>query len=384
MVLFAFVLFASAAVYFIHGKAFSGHHLLGSKRGAVPGGKIEIGNSNNLQRISQDRDYSYSSSPRQPTSIPPCIANSSELEYVRGALSATKTFLACVDNIADPAMLPTYYNGSYYENTVINTSLVINNLEFVDEIRGTARLQFSLRLYWKDDRFAMPAFWEASDHSSWELGMDLTDVLFGLQVPVEIWFPLIRFPDASEVNILSQYLQLNASNIFFLSYAFDITLVQPKFDFSSYPFDEQTIVIRFVSYNFKAQYVQLSFNNQNNNLIFNQYLDGSDTFKSNQIWSYESSRYYPAVGNGYSYAVYELDVIRQGNGIIVRLVLPILFLLMLSGLTFWVVYENRVETTITIMLSVSALYIVILSTIPMVGYLTNVDSFIFSVSANPF
>jgi hypothetical protein len=137
--------------------------------------------------------------------------------------------------------------------------------------------------------------------------------------------------------------------------------------------------MRFVSYNFNAKYVEMGFNG-GDGLIFNQYIDNSDTFKSNQIWTYESSAYYPTTGNGYSYNVYELNINRQGGGIIVRLVLPIAFLLLLSTLTFWVLYENRVDTTITIMLSVSALYIVILGNIPLVGYLTNVDKFVFWVS----
>ena len=56
-------------------------------------------------------------------------------------------------------------------------------------------------------------------------------------------------------------------------------------------------------------------------------------------------------------------------------------LLLLSALTFWLSYENRVDTTITLLLSVSALYIVILGNIPMVGYLTNVDTFVCWVSS---
>lgn len=311
--------------------------------------------------------------------FPPCIANASELVYVRGALSATQTFLACTNNIPDPAMLPTYYNGSYHGITVVNSTMVVNNLEYVDEITGTARMQFTIRMYWKDDRFAMPAFWEATNRKDWSVGIDLTDLLLGQNVPVEIWFPLIRFPDATEVNILSQCLKLNASNIFYQAYAIDITLVQPKFNFESYPYDEQTVVIRYVSYNFNAQYVHMGFNG-GLGLIFNQYLDGSDTFKSNQIWTFNAARFFPTIGNGYGYAVYEFDVTRQGSGIIIRLVLPIAFLLVLSALTFWVIYENRVDTTITILLSVSALYIVILGNIPMVGYLTDVDNFVFAVS----
>ena len=188
-------------------------------------------------------------------------------------------------------------------------------------------------------------------------------------------------PHSLSLRLLSIIEQLNASNVFTVFYALNVILVQPKFNFRNYPEDKQNIVMRFVSYNFNAAYVKMGFNG-GNGLIFNQYLDGTDTFKSNQIWTYESSRYYSTTGNGYSYNVYEINVNRQGGGIIVRLVLPIAFLLLLSTLTFWVLYENRVDTTITIMLSVSALYIVILGNIPLVGYLTNVDKFVFWVSSD--
>lgn len=41
-----------------------------------------------------------------------------------------------------------------------------------------------------------------------------------------------------------------------------------------------------------------------------------------------------------------------------------------TGLTFWADVDSRIDTTMTILLSVSALYVVILSNIPLLGYLT--------------
>jgi len=61
----------------------------------------------------------------------------------------------------------------------------------------------------------------------------------------------------------------------------------------------------------------------------------------------------------------------------VRLVLPITLLIFLAGLTFWAEYGGRVDSTITLLLSVSALYIVILANIPLLGYLTAIDTYIF-------
>ncbi len=329
----------------------------------------------NIDLSTTTGDEPIANSIGQPANIPPCISDPSQVVYINGVISATSTFFACMNNMADPGMLPTFFNGSYTGITQINTTLVMNNLEYIDEIEGTARLQFSLRLYWQDNRYAMPALWDDMNPNTYSQGIDLTQSVLN-NGNTFLWLPTMRFPDASEVNIISQYLKLNASNIFFLSYALDITLVQPGFNFKSYPDDSQDIVIRYVSYNFNKQYVEMGFYD-GNALIFNEYINGENTFDSNQIWTYESAKYYTTVGNGNSYAVYEFNVSRQGSGIIVRLVLPIAFLLLLSTLTFWVLYENRVDTTITLLLSVSALYIVILGNIPLVGYLTNVDRFVF-------
>jgi hypothetical protein len=122
--------------------------------------------------------------------------------------------------------------------------------------------------------------------------------------------------------------------------------------------------------------VQLNFNG-GDGIVFNEYYDGSYTFQSNAIWNYQSSTYSTFLGNGFTYALYQINVKRLGSGIVLRLVLPITLLLLLAGLTFWVTLENRVDTTITLLLSISALYIVILTNIPLVGYLTNVDKYVF-------
>jgi hypothetical protein len=73
-------------------------------------------------------------------------------------------------------------------------------------------------------------------------------------------------------------------------------------------------------------------------LKFNQNFDNSETFFSNPIWLYDSSKtFYENYqsNNHFENVVYHISVKRQGNGIIIRLVLPITLLLLLAGLTFW-------------------------------------------------
>lgn len=142
------------------------------------------------------------------TVIPPCISDPSELVYVKGMLSSTQTMANCMNNIADPGMLPTYSNGSYHGLTHINTTMVMNNLEVIDEIQGTAQLQFTLRLFWRDDRYSMPLFWDRVDRSAWGIGIDITQTVMENN-DVTFWLPIMRFPDAAEVNVMYQCMKVS-------------------------------------------------------------------------------------------------------------------------------------------------------------------------------
>lgn len=114
------------------------------------------------------------------------------------------------------------------------------------------------------------------------------------------------------------------------------------------------------------------------------FITGGDTFKQNQIWTYKSATAstYNSQGSSSKTSVWmaQIYVERKGVGIILRLIVPLFLLLLLAAVTFWMTTEERVNVTITIMLSVSALYIVILGNIPLVGYLTDLDKFVFWVS----
>lgn len=108
---------------------------------------------------------------------------------------------------------------------------------------------------------------------------------------------------------------------------------------------------------------------------------GQYTFSTNQVWSYvnATASTYTSTGasSGTSFWYGQIYMKRKGSGIVLRLVVPLFLLLLLSSTTFWMNTEKRVDVTITIMLSVSALYIVILGNIPLVGYLTDLDKFVF-------
>lgn len=164
--------------------------------------------------------------------------------------------------------------------------------------------------------------------------------------------------------------------------AYTVTLVQPGFQFKKYPGDSQTLVVRFYVYPFNNASAVLHI--YGDGISFSTDQNGEDTFKLNPIWeyqSYEATTYDSKGSSSYtSYALFNINVKRKGSGIVLRLIVPLLLLVLLATVSFWVYYEERVNVTLAILFSVSALYIVILGNIPLVGYLTDLDRFVFWVS----
>ena len=157
--------------------------------------------------------------------------------------------------------------------------------------------------------------------------------------------------------------------------------MQPKLQFVTYPNDVQVIDLRYGSYAYNQDYLKMSFVDPA--ISYNTNYDNSYTFRTNPIWKDNnvSSTYGTYLsGSKFMNSIYRIHIQRKGKGVVIRLILPITLLCILGGLTFWADYGNRVDSTITLLLAVSALYIVILSNIPLLGYLTNLDKYVLYVS----
>lgn len=116
--------------------------------------------------------------------------------------------------------------------------------------------------------------------------------------------------------------------------------------------------------------------------------NGVPNIDSNQLWQYQGfsslvlttdapSPINPA--RTYSTLFLNLAFQRQSYGIIYRLGLPILIFIIIVGVAFWSDTSSRIEVTLQMILVVSALYIIVGQSIPLVGYLTTIDLFIMVV-----
>lgn len=75
--------------------------------------------------------FSPSLPPNSANRPPECINNASQIAYVNGEISATQTFYNCVNNIADPYNIPTFYNGTFNGVMMVYTNIQVNNLHEV-------------------------------------------------------------------------------------------------------------------------------------------------------------------------------------------------------------------------------------------------------------
>lgn len=311
---------------------------------------------------------------------PPCLTNESQLVFDdNGLFSSDQTFYTCLARVYDSAAIPTYYDGSYHGCTFLSIAMTLLNLVSIEELSGSASLQVIVDYSWYDYRYNMPLFWEYADDLAYS-GVDLTRML--TNDSVVMWLPEVTFPDAAELSVQSATLAYYTPCRFVYEVVYDLRMIQPLFDFRKYPSDTQQLVIRSTVSNQDATQLQMF----PKAITCSHIEDGSCAFSHNAVWTWQPddnsctvyydkrlSLVWP------SYAMFTISVTRSSSGVLVRFVVPLTCLIMLSALTFWISYESRVDTTITLLLAISALYIVILQNIPMVGYLTSVDRFVFGM-----
>jgi hypothetical protein len=157
-----------------------------------------------------------------------------------------------------------------------------------------------------------------------------------------------------------------------------ITLVQSSFNYAQYPTDTQVVYMRMYSFSLFA--TQISFSPVT---VDYQYAEsGEYSIELNPVWNFKSAYGYGGSqdpGTYYAprtYAVIVMEFSRIPGGIINRLAVPMFFLVILAALAFWADTSDRVNSTVTMLLAISALYIVVIQNIPPIGYLTNFDYFV--------
>lgn len=300
-----------------------------------------------------------------------------------------------------------------------------NNLMAISEVDSSVVMDFFYRLYWVDQRFNFPSLWEDLSKTKPSLLIDGIEMQMFIRDDSEnlrVWLPDVYLKDAKELNVMVETIRIRPGGLIFWSRQVVATIQQAHFseycgwsevvkphpkcpiyffsqsffvDYVKYPQDSQSIQLRTECYGLGGEYVDVNHTGTTNGNLLGYRLptsvtlstnEGEQSIKNNPTWMYQG---YTTVINSVTYAtnafsrnepIIYLNFQRLSEGIINRLALPIMLLILLVGLTFWGEHTSRVDSTITLLLAISALYIVVFSSIPMLGYLTNFDTYIISVS----
>ena len=129
----------------------------------------------------------------------PSIKNQSELVFdAYGSLSTFGTFIACVENVDGPKLIPALNDGDLQAPVQVKTAIALNNIGDIDPSGALVTLDFTLNLYWRDDRLDMPIFWNEIDPLIRKNGVRL-ERIFKDSAGSFVWLPDIYFFDGIKV-----------------------------------------------------------------------------------------------------------------------------------------------------------------------------------------
>jgi hypothetical protein len=309
--------------------------------------------------------------------------------FAPGMVDITKTLRNCSEHMVDP-LLPSSYSNSE-SNFTVSSQIVLNNLILVDEIAGLVKLDFIYRVSWIDPRWKIPEMWQYIKPEIAREGITITDLVRSSN-PLELWLSDNTFYDETESTVLVEAIRFKPEGSMYWTRHFVMTIAQPGFDYAKYPLDSQQIVIRISPYTYSTAFVRMAWG-EPAVLYVRAKPDSTPNLMLNQIWSHKYGDYStevyvaetPTTVNGvviprsFDFSFLNVTITRKEKGIVIRLIAPIVVLMILSGVTFWATLSNRLSSTMTILLSVSALYIAVFGQIPMIGYLTSFDHYVLAM-----
>jgi hypothetical protein len=311
-----------------------------------------------------------------------------------GSVDFTKTLHNCSNSMSDPEIIYSYKDTAAGPVTVY-TQINLNNLVTVSELESTMVLDLFFVLSWVDPRWSIPDMWTDQKTSLAYQGLAIDQLVFSTdELRLRVWLPDITFTDEIAQVMVSQTLKIRPGGQFLWTRHLRLDIVQPHFTYEDFPMDIQKLNIRFMSNAYSTDFLRLKYSEKAIHFVNSAYPNQDDAnwelnnqwflnvndhttliWVDNRTYTYGSE----TITMSYDSAILILDAERISDGMLIRLGFPILILMVLSGLVFWAATEHRIDATMTILLAVSALYIVVFGSIPMLGYLTAFDTYIISM-----
>jgi hypothetical protein len=271
---------------------------------------------------------------------------------------------------------------------VVSAQIVFNNLVEINDIAETFNFDCKFRLVWQDNRFNISQLFPYVNPATASNGIEIIEMYNSQATPLQIWKPDIHFVDAQQIDTHAETFRIKEDGELYYSRHLTLTISQSGFSYRDYPLDQQTAEFRFESYSYPVNLLTVNFVSPPVQ-FYQSPKSSTQNFFLNPLWSYDSwstTIEYPnyqftvvSPPRTFSSAYIGMVFTRRSSGILLRLALPIMFVCVISGVMFWADKEKRLDFTVTLLLTVSALYVSIIQGIPLVGYATSMDTFVFAM-----
>jgi hypothetical protein len=301
-----------------------------------------------------------------------------------------KMIYNCSSNIQGALFPPSYFDassGKPFTPTIVNISVAFNSMVKIDDIEGELSLDYWFQMFWYDPRWKFPTeMWASMSPETLVEGIELTQYVRTQGTPLNIWLPDTYALEAISVTTQAEQLHLSPDGSVWWSRHIFADMKQGQMSLKDYPMDSQQFIINFESYGYDTRFIELKPFTAMNSVTFNLDPHSKREFIAvNPLWEFKSSQhgvtnhgspiFFDQKRSYSSFSIF-LNFKRDSFGIVFRLALPVLMFLFLVGFAFWAELDKRVDVTITMLLAVSALYLIIGSIIPFVGYFSILDKFV--------
>jgi hypothetical protein len=246
--------------------------------------------------------------------------------------------------------------------TEVKVSFYVINIESIDNVGQHYTVDFVLTLSWQDDRLAdSPGMMELN----------------------EVWNPIAYIFNSREIKKLMPEIVYisDKGNVFYVQ-RFYGKLTSP-FDLKSFPFDEQTLPITFVSMGYGPEEVRF---------IFDAEHSGRDEKFSISDWDISSGVGKVGVYKGpsprrknnmylFSRVDYEMKAQRFSFFYLWKVVVPIMIIVFMSWAVFWIDpshFAPQIGLATTSILTNVAFILSLGYVLPPVSYLTKMDYLVYS------
>ena len=261
-----------------------------------------------------------------------------------------------------PTTVPQTRPGSEGETTKVSIGINLLEIFQLDDIRGSFKTRFFVKLQWHDPRLAKKL--QKSSRSYCKIKID------------DIWNPEpYVYNQRKLIREFDRVVSVNSKGTVTYRQIFDAELLSPL-DFTNFPFDTQHLMVKIISLSNQPERVEFVENQELNRVSDNLSLVGWSVGQAN---TQTKVQHLELIQKTLPFFKFELEIKRQSEFLFWKAVFPLLILISLINLIFWLEISQiiaRVSLSSLTMVSILAYELNKPSYLPEVPYLLGKDIFL--------